>query len=227
MKKTFSKSLFKTLFTSALALSSVAAPVLASAQNYDALINEADVQIEGLSAQQTALYAQLATAYAEIDTIQAEATAVLEAVAEDDALIAELEEEITQLEDIIGKREGLLADQARAVQVSGGSSNYLNYVASSESVSDFVGRVDVINKMVSANKDLLNVQISDKEDVESKKSETESTKNQKIEKMVELEALKEELSAQTAASEEVYNQLTNDISLAASHREALVAERQA
>ena len=135
MKKTFSKSLFKTLFTSALALSSVAAPVLASAQNYDALINEADVLIQGLSAQQTALYAQLTTAYAEIDTIQAEATAVLEAVAEDDALIAELEEEITQLEDIIGKREGLLADQARAVQVSGGSSNYLNYVASSESVS--------------------------------------------------------------------------------------------
>src|SRR5699024_12269184 len=75
--------------------------------------------------------------------------------------------------------------------------------------------------------DLLNVQISDKEAVESKKSETESTKNQKIEKMVVLEALKEELSAQTAASEEDYKQLTNDISLAASHRESLVAERQA
>src|SRR5699024_6648739 len=71
MKKTISKSLCKTLFTSASALSSVTAPVVASAENYDALINEADVQIERLSAQQTALYAQLATAYAEIDTIQA------------------------------------------------------------------------------------------------------------------------------------------------------------
>ena len=120
-----------------------------------------------------------------------------------------------------------MADQARAVQATGGAENYVNVVASSKSVSDFVGRVDVVKKMVSANKTLLGQQKADKEAVETKKSAVETTKADNVAKHVQLEALKGALSEEQANNEAVYNQLTSDLSLAQNAREALIAEKAA
>jgi hypothetical protein len=221
------KRLFKTLLTSAVVLGSVAAPVAAFAQDYDSLIGQSESQIENLSAAQAQLYAQLASSYAKLQEVQAQATTLQGNIQENDAAIASLQAEIKDLEVAIGKRESLLADQARAVQATGGAENYVNVVASSKSVSDFVGRVDVVKKMVSANKTLLGQQKADKEAVETKKSAVETTKADNVAKHVQLEALKGSLSEEQANNEAVYNQLTSDLSLAQNAREALIAEKAA
>ena len=221
------KRLFKTLLTSAVVLGSVAAPVAAFAQDYDSLIGQSESQIENLSAAQAQLYAQLASSYAKLQEVQAQATTLQGNIQENDAAIASLQAEIKDLEVAIGKRESLLADQARAVQATGGAENYVNVVASSKSVSDFVGRVDVVKKMVSANKTLLGQQKADKEAVETKKSAVETTKADNVAKHVQLEALKGALSEEQANNEVVYNQLTSDLSLAQNAREALIAEKAA
>ena len=221
------KRLFKTLLTSAVVLGSVAAPVAAFAQDYDSLIGQSESQIENLSAAQAQLYAQLASSYAKLQEVQAQATTLQGNIQENDAAIASLQAEIKDLEVAIGKRESLLADQARAVQATGGAENYVNVVASSKSVSDFVGRVDVVKKMVSANKTLLGQQKADKEAVETKKSAVETTKADNVAKHVQLEALKGALSEEQANNEAVYNQLTSDLSLAQNAREALIAEKAA
>ena len=221
------KRLFKTLLTSAVVLGSVAAPVAAFAQDYDSLIGQSESQIENLSAAQAQLYAQLASSYAKLQVVQAQATTLQGNIQENDAAIASLQAEIKDLEVAIGKRESLLADQARAVQATGGAENYVNVVASSKSVSDFVGRVDVVKKMVSANKTLLGQQKADKEAVETKKSAVETTKADNVAKHVQLEALKGALSEEQANNEAVYNQLTSDLSLAQNAREALIAEKAA
>ena len=221
------KRLFKTLLTSAVVLGSVAAPVAAFAQDYDSLIGQSESQIENLSAAQAQLYAQLASSYAKLQEVQAQATALQGNIQENDAAIASLQAEIKDLEVAIGKRESLLADQARAVQATGGAENYVNVVASSKSVSDFVGRVDVVKKMVSANKTLLGQQKADKEAVETKKSAVETTKADNVAKHVQLEALKGALTEEQANNEAVYNQLTSDLSLAQNAREALIAEKAA
>ena len=221
------KRLFKTLLTSAVVLGSVAAPVAAFAQDYDSLIGQSESQIENLSAAQAQLYAQLASSYAKLQEVQAQATTLQGNIQENDAAIASLQAEIKDLEVAIGKRESLLADQARAVQATGGAENYVNVVASSKSVSDFVGRVDVVKKMVSANKTLLGQQKADKEAVETKKSVVETTKADNVAKHVQLEALKGALSEEQANNEAVYNQLTSDLSLAQNAREALIAEKAA
>lgn len=221
------KRLFKTLLTSAVVLGSVAAPVAAFAQDYDSLIGQSESQIENLSAAQAQLYAQLASSYAKLQEVQAQATTLQGNIQENDAAIASLQAEIKDLEVAIGKRESLLADQARAVQATGGAENYVNVVASSKSVSDFVGRVDVVKKMVSANKTLLGQQKADKEAVETKKSAVETTKADNVSKHVQLEALKGALSEEQANNEAVYNQLTSDLSLAQNAREALIAEKAA
>ncbi|WP_338542844.1 PcsB-like coiled-coil domain-containing protein [Abiotrophia defectiva] len=221
------KRLFKTLLTSAVVLGSVAAPVAAFAQDYDSLIGQSESQIENLSAAQAQLYAQLASSYAKLQEVQTQATTLQGNIQENDAAIASLQAEIKDLEVAIGKRESLLADQARAVQATGGAENYVNVVASSKSVSDFVGRVDVVKKMVSANKTLLGQQKADKEAVETKKSAVETTKADNVAKHVQLEALKGALTEEQANNEAVYNQLTSDLSLAQNAREALIAEKAA
>ena len=223
MRKAFKQS----IFASALALSMVMTPAVSFAQGYDELINSTNVELEGLSQEQTALYQELSLAYAEIEAFNAEANTLVAEVANDDKAIAELAQEVDALQQIINKRETLLAEQARSVQETGGSSNYLNYIASSKDISDFVGRVDVVRKMVSANKDLLDQQIQDKENVESKKSAAQASKQEKIRKMAELERLKETVSESVAQKEEIYSKLTNDISIAQSQREALVEEKSA
>lgn len=225
MRKSLLNNAIKSLFTSALALSSLAAPITALAQDYDSLIYGVDIEIEGLNQQQIQLYAELATAYAEIESLNEKANELIQDVASDEKEIVELQNQIAELEVVIEKRQGLLAEQARAVQVTGGSANYLNYVASSKDVSDFVGRVDVVRKMVDANKDLLDVQISDKKAVEAKQDKVEKAKEEKVVKMIDLESLKNALEQSLAAQEAAFDRLTNDLSLAQANRQALVEEK--
>ncbi|MBD3950119.1 C40 family peptidase [Tuanshanicoccus lijuaniae] len=227
MRKMFSIKTMATVFASSVVLSTLSSTATALAQDYDALINDTQYAIDNLSAQQEALKNELTLGYQALEKMRAEASELLKTIASDDDKIKELNGQITELEKLIEKREGLLADQARAVQVNGGTTNYLNLVASSESISDFVGRLDVIRRMVSSNKDLLTTQKEDKEAVETKRAEVETAKKEKVDKQIELEKLKESLEAKQSENEAVYNKLTNDITLAAEQRDALVAEKQA
>ena len=227
MKLSFTKKAFKTLFTSTIILGSVASPIATFAQDYDTLINDTQVAIDNLSAQQAALYSELALGYEALTALKEEAETLLAEIAKDDEAIEELNGQIAELEELIAKREELLDDQARAVQANGGSTNYLSLIASSESISEFVGRLDVVRKMVSSNKDLLATQNEDKEQVVKKQDEVKASKEEKINKQIELEGLKASLEEQQSANEEVYNTLTGDITLAAGHRDALVAEKAA
>ena len=227
MKLSFTKKAFKTLFTSTIILGSVASPIATFAQDYDTLINDTQAAIDNLSAQQAALYSELALGYEALTALKEEAETLLAEIAKDDEAIEELNGQIAELEELIAKREELLDDQARAVQANGGSTNYLSLIASSESISEFVGRLDVVRKMVSSNKDLLATQKEDKEQVVKKQDEVKAAKEEKINKQIELEGLKASLEEQQSANEEVYNALTGDITLAAGHRDALVAEKAA
>ncbi|MDT2768243.1 NlpC/P60 family protein [Globicatella sulfidifaciens] len=227
MKLSFTKKAFKTLFTSTIILGSVASPIATFAQDYDTLINDTQAAIDNLSAQQAALYSELALGYEALTALKEEAETLLADIAKDDEAIEELNGQIAELEELIAKREELLDDQARAVQANGGSTNYLSLIASSESISEFVGRLDVVRKMVSSNKDLLATQKEDKEQVVKKQDEVKAAKEEKINKQIELEGLKASLEVQQSANEEVYNTLTGDITLAAGHRDALVAEKAA
>lgn len=216
----------KKLFASTMAIVAAISPALALAQDYDTMIKDKDSAIANLSAEQSVVYAELQNAYNQIENLQAQASELVEGIESDDALLAELQTEIDELSTIIGKRQELLAEQARKVQVTSGSATYLNYVASAKSISDLVGRTDVINRMVESNKELIEVQQADKASVEEKQEVTESTKQEKVLKMDELKALHAQLAEQTANQEAAYNQLTNDINLASEQRNALVAERE-
>ncbi|MBG9980683.1 C40 family peptidase [Facklamia lactis] len=223
MKNTFKKSLFKTLLTSAVVLSTTS-NISVLAQDYDEVANEAQGAINNLTPEQTQLYAQLVNSYNQIESIKEEANELQSSIVEDDKKIEELNSEIEDLQEQIDKRQELIAEQAVSIQENGGATNYINAIASSDSISDFVGRIDVIRKLVSANKDLLSSQKEDKEAVEEKVAATEDAKAEKIASMTSLEALKGDLEVETAEAELAYSQLANDATLAEENRLALEAE---
>lgn len=225
MKQTFKKSLFKTLLTSVVVLST-SNTFFALAQNYEELVNSTPNGINNLNSEQTQLYAQLVNSYNQIDTLKTEAKTLQEAINKDDETIKTLNAEIKTLEEVIEKREQLIADQAVAIQENGGTGNYVNAVASADSISDFVGRVDVIRKLVSSNKDLLAAQKEDIKAVETKIKETEDAKAKKIENMVELESLKGDLVVSTQQAETAFTSLTQDASLEKEQVDAIVEEVQ-
>ncbi|MGF3226488.1 NlpC/P60 family protein [Facklamia sp. P12932] len=226
MKIKFSKKLLTTLLTSSIILSSVGSlPIYA--QDIEGVNANIDYQVNNLNAEQTQLYAQLVNSYNQIETIKEEAEQLQNSISDDNQTIELLNQEIEELQEMIDKRQELIAEQAVAIQEKGGTTNYLNILASSESLSDFVGRMDVIIKLVSSNKDLLNSQKEDMASVEAKKVATEKAKATKVDKMISLEALKGDLEVETASAELAYAELTRQAELAEENRLALEAEAAA
>ena len=226
MKKTLTKRLFKGLLTTAVLLTATGS-VGVLAQSIDHLEGANHELVNGLTPEQLELYAQLANAYHTIDAIKEEADQLQAAIIRDDKEIDRLNQEIEDLQAKIDKRQALIAEQAVAIQENGGTANYLGVLAASDSISDFVGRMDVIRKLVSANKQLLATQKQDKEAVEAKVQSTKEAKEAKINNMVSLEALKGDLEAQNAQADLAYQELAEDDTLASEDWKAIEAERAA
>lgn len=226
MKKTLTKKLFKGLLTTAVLLTATGS-VGVLAQSIDHLEGANHELVNGLTPEQLELYAQLANAYHTIDAIKEEADQLQAAIIRDDKEIDRLNQEIEDLQAKIDKRQALIAEQAVAIQENGGTANYLGVLVASDSISDFVGRMDVIRKLVSANKQLLATQKQDKEAVEAKVQSTKEAKEAKINNMVSLEALKGDLEAQNAQADLAYQELAEDDTLASEDWKAIEAERAA
>ena len=60
-----------------------------------------------------------------------------------------LQEDIANLEVVIEKRNGQLEDQARKIQVDGQTANYIEFVLDSESISNVIGRMEVVTNLMS------------------------------------------------------------------------------
>ena len=187
------KKLATLLLTSSLLASTMIAPIAASADELQNKIEQQEskleaIQSEVLSAQQT-----LTAVQAEISAAESRSNELLESRITTQDEVTTLAEEIEKLEIIIEKREEQLQEQARSVQVNGSNTNYINFVFASESLTDLVARVEVVTTMVSANKSLVEQQISDKEAVTDKKVASEEKLEEIIGMSTELEQLKADL----------------------------------
>lgn len=175
-----------------LALTTVAIPTAAKADEYDQKIDQQNQKIDALKTKEAEAEAELTTIESDLlDTASKvdELTAKKETLTEE---IATLYDEISDLNIRIQKRDEQMQKQARDVQVSGGGANYLDIVINAESISDAISRIQGINTLVKANNDLLEQQTKDKEDIQDK--------SDKVSKQIkELDAAKVELDEKTAS----------------------------
>ncbi|WP_373739949.1 NlpC/P60 family protein [Jeotgalibaca porci] len=220
------KKLATLLLTSSLLASTMIAPIAASADELQNKIEQQEskleaIQSEVLSAQQT-----LTAVQAEISAAESRSNELLESRITTQDEVTTLAEEIEKLEIIIEKREEQLQEQARSVQVNGSNTNYINFVFASESLTDLVARVEVVTTMVSANKSLVEQQISDKEAVTDKKVASEEKLEEIIGMSTELEQLKADLHIKKIEEESAIAALNAEQSTVQADRDKFIAQKE-
>lgn len=140
--------------------------------------------------------------------------------------LTELQEEIKDLKATIKERENLLEEQARALQIVGESGNVVNFVLESESLSEMVGRVDVVNKIINSNKQTIEKQEADKEVVETKEKETLEKQEEQAKLAGKLETNKALLEEQKAEQETLLAKVAAEKSGAQDEKEKLIAQAE-
>jgi peptidoglycan hydrolase CwlO-like protein len=100
--------------------------------------------------------------------------------------IVTLRGEIKVLEERIAKRNELLKDRARSLQLSGGTVSYMDVLLGAQSFGDFIDRVSAVTTIVQADKEILVEHQKDKEELEAKQKAVET-------KLANLQQMKKDL----------------------------------
>lgn len=134
-------------------------------------------------------------------------------------------EEISVLEENIQKRSEKLNQQARNVQVNGNPYTYFEFILNAESVTDVIGRLEVVSSLIRSSNKLMQDQIRDQKAVEEKSVESEkkvAQQNALTEQLVNTSA---NLEAQKVTQTALVAQLELERSSASDNRDELLAKR--
>lgn len=136
-----------------------------------------------------------------------------------------LHNEIEVLEENISKRAGKLNHQARIVQVNGNPTTYFEYILNSESLTEVIGRLEVVSNLIRSSNSMIEDQIRDQKAVEKKSIETEKKVAQQNALTEELVNTSSELQAQRITQTALVAQLNLEKNTAAEDRDELLAKR--
>ena len=205
---------------------SIVTPFTAQADEILTKIQQQETKISELDSKQSTVEETLSVITAEVDAAEKRAETLLANRVKTQDEIATLQEDIAELQVVIAQREEQLDEQARSVQVNGSNENYLNFIVASESFTDLVSRIDVVSKMVSANKELVEQQIADQKAVEDKKSKTEENLSKMNAMAMELEQLKGDLQVKKIEQESAIAALAAEKATAESDRQMFLAQKE-
>ncbi len=116
----------------------------------------------------------------EAELIRAELSAIDKIIAEADAKIAEKEAEIAEFERQIEENDAVFRERLRAMDESN-TSDYIDLLLNSESISDFVARVETIREITEYDQGIINGMIALKNGVEASKNEIVAHRNEQQE----------------------------------------------
>ena len=207
----------------ALALGTLAPSV--NAQDIDSQISSANSQIQNLNNQKQAVASQVDQLSQDLSNVQSRINSVQAEQETAKANLEVLKAEISKLETLIAERNERLKDQARAVQVNGARS-YLDFLLNADSITDVVNRIGVIVDLVGANRQLMQEQARDKEQVQTKEQAQKDNLNQQKANEAQLQNLQTELSATFTKHKATLANLSNEELEAIAARDGLVQEKE-
>lgn len=220
------KSILKLTLAASLGftyLATPAMPVFAAPENE----SEFNQKLENLSKDQNEAEKELEAVASKISEQEASLNTLMGEMEETNTTLTQLKEEIDTLNTVIADREVKLEEQARAVQVTGDSKSVLNFLMESESLGDVIGRLDVVNTIVSANQNLIQQQVNDKEVVVSKEKETLAQQEEQTMRAAKMESQKAELEEEQANQERLVASIAAEKSDVAEEKESFLAEQKA
>ena len=207
----------------ALALGTLAPSV--NAQDIDSQINTANSQIQNLNNQKQAVAGQVEQLSQDLTNVQSRINSVQAEQETAKANLEVLKAEISKLETLIAERNERLKDQARAVQVNGARS-YVDFLLNADSITDVVNRIGVIVDLVGANRQLMQEQARDKEQVQTKEQAQKDNLAKQEANEAQLQNLQSELSATFTKHKATLANLSNEELEAIAARDGLVQEKE-
>ncbi|MDZ7834867.1 MAG: NlpC/P60 family protein [Alkalibacterium sp.] len=233
------KRILVSTLTTALLLSSLALAPEASATEYDEAIQEnlnrieeTENKVHNLEGTIDSLQVEVKNTKEELSRVNDDITAnedrideVVERLEKAHSEMKALQEEIAELETVIEKRTEKLEKQARKIQVDGQTVNYIEFILDAESLTDILGRIDVVSDLVSSNRKLVEAQIRDQNLLVEKQEETEQTISEQNALAAELEGISEELEQQRLEKEVLVAQLASEKATAEEDRSRFLAEK--
>ena len=207
----------------ALALGTLAPSV--NAQDIDSQISSANSQIQNLNNQKQAVAGQVEQLSQDLTNVQSRINSVQAEQETAKANLEVLKAEISKLETLIAERNERLKDQARAVQVNGARS-YVDFLLNADSITDVVNRIGVIVDLVGANRQLMQEQARDKEQVQTKEQAQKDNLAKQEANEVQLQNLQSELSATFTKHKATLANLSNEELEAIAARDGLVQEKE-
>jgi murein DD-endopeptidase MepM/ murein hydrolase activator NlpD len=156
--------------------------------------------IEKITDQILALNAKINESNAQIDRVIAEINQTMDEI---DALRIS----IVELEKKIEERDVVLRERVRAMQVKGGQVNYLDVLLGANSFADFIDRFSAVNSLMDADRNIMEQQALDKEQLEEEKALVESKLAKQEESKKELQSLRASLLSQKSDKDKLIDQL--------------------
>ncbi|AOV09252.1 murein hydrolase activator EnvC family protein [Sporosarcina ureilytica] len=167
---------------------------------------------------------EITTNQSKIESIQAQIAKLDAEVKETNAQITKLENEITQtteevealrasiedLEKKIQERDEVLRERVRAMQVNGGSVNYLDVLLGANSFTDFIDRVSTVATLMDADRTIMKEQAEDQKQLEEEKKLVEQKLEELQSNKSKLEGLKASLQSQKAEQDRLAAELKKE-----------------
>ncbi|MFD1031220.1 murein hydrolase activator EnvC family protein [Metaplanococcus flavidus] len=161
-----------------------------------------------------------------ITETQDKMTAVQAEIDQTKTEIDELKNSIEELEIKIAEREELLKERARAIQLSGGSVDYIDVLLGANSFIDFIDRFSAVNLLIEADREIMREQAEDKELLAEQKAEVESKLAEQEKSKAELEELKSSLDGQKKEQAGLKADLETEQARLAEEKSALEEEHE-
>jgi len=184
-------------------------------------------KISELEASEEDAQKELASIVSVIEETEKQADKLIDDMEESVNELKQTQTDLSDLTDQISQRETRLTAQARAVQVSGRSSEIVNFLMKAESLSDILARLDVINTLFSANHDTMTRQIKDKEDVMKKEQKVIEKQEEQALLAAKLETMKSELEEKRLKQESLVAEIAAEKAGVEEERAIYLAQQQA
>lgn len=159
-------------------------------------LDQLTAKIEELNTQITGTETKISDVQAKIDKTKVE--------------IDELKKSIEELEQKIEEREELLRERARAIQLSGGSVDYIDVLLGANSFIDFIDRFSAVNTLIEADREIMREQAADKKLLAEQKEQVESKLAEQESRRLELVGLKASLSSKKAEQAQAVQSLEKE-----------------
>ncbi|WP_051926787.1 murein hydrolase activator EnvC family protein [Carnobacterium maltaromaticum] len=175
------KKILKTIIIGSVSLSSLFYSQVSFAVNYEEEISKSTTEINSIKNEIENEKVALGQLLTEIEKKEDKSNQLLEEIKLIQIEMNTLKISNDELQDKITQRTEKLNSQLQTIQIEGNASTYTNFILNSESFTDFIGRIEVSSKLISANKEIVLQQKKDKEKSNYKKiNKRESKKSKKL-----------------------------------------------